>query len=95
MNTPFTDANAWYGEYVRKSAPVVHASKVRELEEASNDLSIRAQMAEGEIERAHRALDDIGAPRLQENGLTYSLEGRLRVMRPNQALDGRTERQEP
>ena len=83
MNTPFTDAWEWYGDYVRKCAPVVHASKVRELEIASNDLSIRAQMAEGEIARAHRVLDDLGAPRLQENGMTYSIEGRLRIMRPN------------
>ena len=88
MSTQFTDAWAWYGEYVRKCAPVVHASKVRELEKASNDLSIRAQMAEGEIERAHRALDSLGAPRLQDNGLTYSLEGRLRFMRPNVEVTG-------
>jgi hypothetical protein len=82
-STPFTDANEWYGGYVRKCAPVVHASKVRELEEATNDLSIRAQMAEGEIGRAHNVLDCLGVPRLQGNGLPYSLEGRLRIMRPN------------
>ena len=30
--TPFTDANAMFGDYVRKDAPMVSASLVRELE---------------------------------------------------------------
>ena len=80
MSTPFTDSNAWYGGYVSKKYPMVFASKVRELEESHNDLSTRAQMAEGEIDRAHTVLDGLDVPRLQENGLPYSLEGRLRVM---------------
>jgi hypothetical protein len=81
MSTPFTDAWSVYGAYVRRSAPVVHASKVRELERVSNDLAVRAQIAEDDIAMAHLELDALGVTRLQDNGLTYSLAGRIRILR--------------
>jgi hypothetical protein len=51
-----------------------------ELEDAYNEARYKLQIAEGEIERAHKQLDAMGAPRTQDNGLTYSLEGRLRML---------------
>jgi len=76
----FTENNSWYGGYVRKDAPMVPAAKVAELESETNDLALRAQDAEGQIERIHRMLDVIGIRRLQGNGLPYSAEGRLRML---------------
>ena len=83
MSTQFTDAHSFYGEYIRKSEPVVRASFARILESERNENSMRMQMAEGEIQRAHRVLDELGAPRSQPSGFPYSLEGRLRNLRHN------------
>ena len=81
MSTTVTDRHAFYGVYICKATPVVHASLARMLERERNELSTRLQIAEGEIERAHRVLDEIGVPRLQLSDLSYSLEGRLNFMR--------------
>jgi hypothetical protein len=72
------DAHAFYGEYIRKAEPAVRASLARMLESERNENSTRANLAEGEVQRAHLILDELGAPRLQPSGFPCSLEGRLR-----------------
>ena len=76
--TPFTDRNMWYGRYVKKSSPVVSAVLVRQFERDHYDQTADGRIARGEIGRAHSMLDDLNVPRLQPNGLSLSLEGRLR-----------------
>ena len=83
-DTPFTDQNSWYGEYVKKSSPVVFASQVRELERNFLAMSYRAKFAECDMEKAHKVLDQIGLPRVQPNGLLpYSIVGRLNLLMHN------------
>ncbi len=76
----YADSHAWYGGYVKKEFPMVPLKNVQELERWFSDTKERLYLAEGEIQRAHTALDKLGVRRLQENGLPYSLEGRLRTM---------------
>ena len=80
MDTPFTNARAWYGEYVRKSYPVIFASEARVLERENNENATRLHISNLEIEEAHRQLDTMGVPRLQQSGLPFSLVGRLRQL---------------
>lgn len=80
MNTPITDAYAWYGGYVTKRFPVLDASKAREIERSYMEANERARCAEAAIEDAHRLLDELGAPRLQPSGMPFSVAGRLRAV---------------
>ena len=48
-----------------------------ELEEERNDHMHRAHEAQEQMQLCHRILDRIGAPRNQDNGLSYNLNGRL------------------
>jgi hypothetical protein len=72
-----TDANAFYGVYITKAHPVVHVSVSRKIENDLHEALRKENLAQGEIGRAHRMLDKLNAPRLQESGFPYSLEGRL------------------
>ena len=88
MSANVTEAHAFYGEYIRKSEPVVRATLARMLEIERNENSTKAQFAEGEVQRAHETLDELGAPRLQPSGFPYSLVGRLKNLRHNVKLRG-------
>ena len=80
--TPFTDHNMWYGRYVKKSSPVVSAVLVRQFERDHYDQIADGRIARVEIGRAHSMLDALNVPRLQpNNGLSLSLEGRLRHLK--------------
>jgi len=94
MSTHVTEAHAFYGEYIRKSEPVVRASLARMLESERNENSTRAQFAEGEIQRAHELLDAMGAPRFQPSGFRFSLVGRLMNLGHNATLTGTPETKE-
>jgi hypothetical protein len=44
----------------------------------ANDAVTTMTVLKCEVEQAHRALDELGLPREQDNGLPLSLEGRIR-----------------
>lgn len=78
--TPISDYNAFYGKYVSKKEKAVPLSIARELEREGNEHKTRARIAMGDIERAHRELDNMGVPRNQRDDPPYfplSLAGRI------------------
>jgi len=82
--TPISDYNAFYGRYVSKKEKAVPLSIAKEIERESNEHETRARIALGDIERAHRELDNLGVPRNQRSEPPYfplSLVGRIRRMK--------------
>lgn len=88
--TPISDYNAFYGKYVSKKEKEVPLSTSREIERFYMEESTKCRIALGDIERAHRELDSIGAPKYQRNTPHFplSLAGRIRgIKTANQPLD--------
>ena len=65
--TELADYYSFYGRYVPKSERAVPLSRAREIEKLYLEEHAKHRIAAGEIERAHRELDQLGAPRFQKN----------------------------
>lgn len=81
--TPISDYNSFYGRYVSKKERAVPLFISREIEHLYMEELTKCRIALGDIERAHRELDNIGLPRNQRNAPHFplSLAGRIRGLK--------------
>ena len=74
--------SAFYGRYVTKKKKAVPLSVSCEIEDLYREEATKCRIALGDIERAHRELDNLGVPRKQRNSpFSLSLEGRIRQVK--------------
>jgi len=79
--TPISDQNAFYGQYVSKKNKAVPLQIARDLERECYETSTKYRIAQGDIDRAHTELDNLGIPRNQKNtAFPLSLAGRIRYL---------------
>jgi len=91
--TPISDYNAFCSRYVTKKEKVVPLSISREIERDYMEESTKARIALGDIERAHKELDNLGVKRNQRNTpqFLFSLAGRIRYINiTNNASDSKS-----
>ena len=70
---------SFYGKYIPKKQPAIPLTEALRIEEWYSKAMERARIAEGEIERAHQALNNLGVLKQQPSTpqFSLSLSGRI------------------
>jgi hypothetical protein len=80
--TPLSDREAFFGKYVKKQERAVPLKTSRIIEQLYYKECGKNRVAQGEIDRAHRELDNLGIARFQDNtNFLLSLSGRIRKIK--------------